>query len=274
MSLSSTLVSALVSAYGRANRWGVFRSAAARGLFVRSYFAYKRLIEDAFASLVRKRPDLFAGGHIIDVGANVGYTATVFARAVSPGFQVYAFEPEARNFEDLERTVARRNMKGVVVPVRLAAGEKEGEVELWCNEAHHADHRIATDALRASGLPVKRTIRLPMVSVDGFLEQRRIGGPIKFVKIDVQGYELAVCRGMVATMSRNPDLVIAVEYCPAAIKEIGDEPAALPAFFSGRGYAISILRGDGELLPANPVALDRIIAERGYVDLLCTLPHA
>jgi len=112
------------------------------------------------------------------------------------------------------------------------------------------------------------------VSVDGFLEQRRIGGPIKFVKIDVQGYELAVCRGMVATMSRNPDLVIAVEYCPAAIKEIGDEPAALPAFFSGRGYAISILRGDGELLPADPVTLARIIAERGYVDLLCTLPHA
>jgi hypothetical protein len=42
--------------------------------------------------------------------------------------------------------------------VRVAVGEKEGEVDLWRNDAHHADHRIATDALRASGLPVAKTI--------------------------------------------------------------------------------------------------------------------
>ncbi|MGZ6124753.1 MAG: FkbM family methyltransferase, partial [Myxococcales bacterium] len=147
-----------------------------------------------------------------------------------------------------------------------------GEVDLWCNDAHHADHRIATDALRAS-FPVTKTIRLPMVSIDGFLEQRRIGGPVKFVKIDVQGYELAVCRGMAATMDRNPGMTIAVEYAPAAIREIGHEPAALPAFFSTRGYRTSILRGDGELLPADPGSLDGIVAQRGYVDLLCTPPH-
>ena len=45
--------------------------------------AYKRLVEDPFAALVRARPELFTGGEIIDVGANVGYTAQVFARALS-----------------------------------------------------------------------------------------------------------------------------------------------------------------------------------------------
>jgi FkbM family methyltransferase len=271
--LRSAIASALVSAYGHANRLGVFANPAARSLFVRSYFAYKRFVEDPFASLVRKRPELFAGGHVLDVGANVGYTAAVFARALSPGFKVFAFEPEQRNFEDLERTVSRRSLEGLVVPVHAAVGEKEGDVELWCNDAHHADHRIATEALRASGLPVRKTIRLPMVSIDGFLREHRIAVPIKFVKIDVQGYELAVCEGMLLTIGRNPDMAIAVEYSPAALKEMGHEPARLLAFFSGHGYATRILRAGGELLPADRDSLERIVAQAGYVDVLCMPLH-
>ncbi len=270
MSLNSRIVSALVSVYGRANRMGLLSSPAARSLFVRSYFAYKRFIEDSFASLVRKRPGLFAGGDILDVGANVGYTATVFARALSPGFRVFAFEPEERNYQDLEKTIARLELGDRVVAVRAAVGERDGTAELWCNESHHADHRIATDALRASGLPVERTVRLPMVSIDGFLRERDVAGPIKFVKIDVQGYEVAVCRGMEETLRRTPGLAVAVEYAPVSIREMGHEPSALPAFFAARGYAMSVLRGDGELAPVDPASIDRMVPDRGYVDLVCT----
>src|SRR5438874_3009000 len=100
------VIDLLLRAYAAAERSGALRLAPLEWLFVRSYFAYKRLFEDSFARLLRDRPELFRGGHVIDAGANVGYTARVFARAVEPPYRVYAFEPDATNFRRLTRFAA------------------------------------------------------------------------------------------------------------------------------------------------------------------------
>src|SRR5688572_9581540 len=66
-----------------------------------AYFLYKRWFEDPYAPFAKHHPKLFSGGHIVDVGANVGYTSTVFAKVLSPGFAIYSFEPDPTNFADL-----------------------------------------------------------------------------------------------------------------------------------------------------------------------------
>ena len=58
-----------------------------------------------------------------------------------------------------------------------------------------------------------------MVSIDSFLESKP--GPVSFVKIDVQGYELAVCQGMQNTLRKNLDITIVLEYTPSAMRELG-----------------------------------------------------
>src|SRR5436305_14886932 len=65
------------------------------------YARYKRHMEDPFYHLTQRHPELFTGGHIIDAGANIGYTATVFAAALDGGFTVLAFEPSSENFNRL-----------------------------------------------------------------------------------------------------------------------------------------------------------------------------
>ena len=35
----------------------------------------------------------------MDIGANIGYTAMVFSRAIDPEYKVYAFEPEQFNYD-------------------------------------------------------------------------------------------------------------------------------------------------------------------------------
>src|SRR5207249_239530 len=136
--------------------------------FVRTYFAYQRL-GDPFAALTRRQPDLFRGGHVLDVGANIGYTASVFARALAPGFKVFAFEPERQNFERLVRTMRRRGLADRVEAVHAAVGASEGTVGLWRDVRHHAGHRITTDAFRA-GRGVAPSDTVPLLSrVRGFV---------------------------------------------------------------------------------------------------------
>ncbi len=246
----------------------VLDSVAGRRAFVGSYFLYKRWLEDPFAALVRLRPALFRGGHVLDVGANVGYTASVFGGAIDAGRQVHAFEPERRNFRLLEEVVARRGLAGRVVPVRAAVGAAAGEVDLWLNAAHHADHRVLTEALAAGlGARAADRERVAQVTLDGYASHRRLDR-VAFVKIDVQGYELEVCRGMVGLLEANPGTAVAVEYAPAAMREQGFEAADLLAFFASRGFAAHALERDGRLRAGSVVELERAVGTRGYVDVV------
>ncbi len=230
----------LLRAYELAERSGALRLPLLEWLFVRGYFAYKRLVEDSFARLVRARPELFRGGHIIDAGANVGYTARVFARAVEPPYRVYAFEPDATNFRRLTRFAGDDR----IVPVHAALGEVEGTIELWHNDGHPGDHRVVAGDVR-SFAGARESV--PMTTVDAFA--RTLDHPVRFVKIDVQGYEPAVLRGMKETL--HGDVVVAVEYAPAHIAALGFDPQEV--FELLRGFTIERL-GD---------------ESRGYVDLLC-----
>ncbi len=258
-----------VQAYGFASRLGVLDNPIAHRLFVRSYFAYKRYVEDPFAGLVRRHPELFRGGDILDIGANVGYTATVFARALSPGRKVWAFEPEARNFEALEGTVRRFDLGDRVIPVRAAVGEQDGVVELWRNPGHPGDHRVITDALRVSSPRIARTPGITAVSVDGFAEGHGFNDGVAFIKIDVQGYEVAVCRGMQRTIEKSPDVFVAVEYAPAILQEMGFPPAELLEFYTSRRFNIWSIERDGTLVPRDIQQPLTNLGPRGYVDLLC-----
>ena len=235
------MIGLLLRAYALAERSGALNFEPAEWLFVRSYFAYKRLVEDVFARLVRERPELFRGGHIVDVGANAGYTARVFARAVEAPYRVYAFEPDAVNFRRLTRFAKDDR----IVPLHSAAGEREGTIELWHNDAHPGDHRVAAGEV-SSYAGARETVA--MTTIDAFA--RTLAHPIRFVKIDVQGYEPAVLRGMRETL--RGDVVVALEYAPGHMRALGFEP----------GEVFDLLR-DFEI--------ERLGDEsRGYLDLLAT----
>ena len=71
------------------------------------YRLYKRYGSDPYRQLVQTRPRLFSGGHILDIGANIGYTASVFAEALTGNTCVFAFEPEPWSFSTLSRMADR-----------------------------------------------------------------------------------------------------------------------------------------------------------------------
>ncbi|MBI3653781.1 MAG: FkbM family methyltransferase, partial [Acidobacteria bacterium] len=112
------LKSLSVKAYSVINHSGVLDSAWGRRLFARAYFFYKHRLDPLYANLTRHYPELFRGGPIIDVGANIGYMASLFAKAAEPPFQVYAFEPEPANFAMLKENVCSGKYRERIVPIQ------------------------------------------------------------------------------------------------------------------------------------------------------------
>jgi len=104
-----------------------------------------------------------------------------------------------------------------------------------------------------------------MVSLDGFLKQNP--GPVCFIKIDVQGFELPVCEGMKSILEQNPAVSVLLEYDSAGMKALGFDPSHLLTFFARRGFTPMVVRHNGAQVPA---VIPDIEAQGGYVDLLFT----
>lgn len=261
MNISSAWGDSLQSAYSLVRRSGFLRTSLGRRLFKSAYFFYKRYIEDDLQDLVLAFPALVAGGNILDIGANIGYTAAVLARVAESGRKVYAFEPEPFNFGILQQTALQSEFRGRIVPMQLAVGAEDGTIDLWINDRHHADHRVATEQFRSTH-PRSKEVCVSLVSIDSFLKSNL--GNVSFVKIDVEGYELAVCQGMQETLRLNPDINIVLEFMPSAMRELGFEPSHLIDFLVEREFKIYQVHPRGKLSPGMPAAMK----DSSYFNLL------
>lgn len=246
--------------YRRSGAARVFNQPAADPLFLAAFFAYKRFAEDPFAGLAKRKPELFQGGDILDIGANAGYTALVFARAASAGAHVHAFEPEPVNLRRMHRVIAKHHLEDVVVPYAAAVGARDGAIELAVSDTHPGDHRVAVGAASQGD---RRVVSIPMRAIDSLALER-----VAFVKIDVQGYELEVSRGMERLLERSHGITVVFEYAPADMRRYGFDPGDLMEFYRSRGFALFLLAHDGTLTEFSDEAAAGPLGRRGYVDVL------
>ena len=247
----------------------MFEIALFKRLFLFAYFLYKRCYEDPFWALAKRSPELFENGDILDIGANIGYTACVFAKARKPPSRVYAFEPDAASFATLGEIIRRKELGHAVEIFNMAVGSADGSLEFWHNEEHSADHRVVTKEFKSSRPAGEKTMTVPVTSVDNFVAARNVSN-LSFIKIDVQGYELAVCEGMRKTLEKFPQMAIAFEYAPDGMRELGFEPPVLLDFFRLAGYRIHILTRAATRLAPDNREVDAAVERKGYVDLLCS----
>lgn len=238
-------------------------------IFLFSYFLYKRSYEDPFWALTKRSPELFRNGDVLDIGANIGYTAYVFARAIKPGAKIYAFEPDQASFATLGEIIRRRNLASTVEIFNIAVGSADGSIDFWHNDEHSADHRVVTDQFKTSRTSREKTTTVAVTSVDTFVAARNLCS-ISFIKIDVQGYEPAVCEGTRQTLQKFPEACVGLEYDPTGLRELGFEPSALLDFFRSAGYQLHILTRSAIQLAPDNRTIDELAEKAGYLDLLCS----
>lgn len=169
-----------------------------------------------------------AGSTVWDIGANIGHYTVKFAEAVGESGCVVAFEPSAVNRRELEEAVS--NFSNVEV-VAKAMGSQESQQFLMQGE----DELGAT-----SRVVLKKTADTEVIDVttgDIFASGRSDGYPA-FIKIDVEGFELDVLRGMQQVL-RSKDLVtIGVEVHFSLLSQRGqsDAPAEIEQMLGDAGF--------------------------------------
>lgn len=172
---------------------------------------------------------LRSGGIVYDVGANFGLYTVLLAKAVGEQGQVIAFEPDSRSYERLQENL-RLNRLANVRCFCKALSDQNGQAKLYLHET-----RTWFSSLLAR--PGTREISHQLVEV---VEGDRIRGeqslPVpQVVKIDVEGSEYAVIRGLRRTLAHSACRLVSCEIhpqlMPAEVK-----PAQVLALLKSLGF--------------------------------------
>ncbi len=151
----------------------------------------------------------FDGETVFDVGGYEGIFTLFFARRVGPRGRVVTFEPNPRNFARIVENVRLNGFSQVLVR-QVAVGSAPGRASLVFPADETA--RGSIDASIADQIKQERGVVTVDVELDTLDRQVAAGMPEPdFVKLDVEGLELDVLRGMRGLLEhRHPRLYIEI----------------------------------------------------------------
>jgi FkbM family methyltransferase len=135
------------------------------------------------------------GDTVYDVGANLGYVALSLSKQVGPHGRVAAFEPVPQNLRLLRENIEDNQLANIEV-FDAAASDKDGEALIRIPENLSMASLIWHTENPACIQHATRT-----VAIDDLVQAGRLACPT-FVKIDVEGAEALVLRGMRRTIVR------------------------------------------------------------------------
>ena len=194
-----------------------------------------RWLHDNYALLRRIGP--FEDAHVVlDIGACNGWFTECWLE-YCPGAVVHCFEPSAETYA---RTLSRRlgGRSGVTLN-NVGVGDAAGTATLHTGASYASNSFYDLKPSNELGLELGNTEQVPVIRLADYLQQHGIG-PIRLVKIDVQGHELPVLHGF-------GDRLAAVDYLyiEVSIHPLYEQPATLCGvldYLRERGFLVMDLK--------------------------------
>ena len=141
------------------------------------------------------------GMTVIDIGANIGYYALIESKLVGPKGKVVAIEPNSENIEFLKLNIDKNSIKNVII-IEAAIGDYDGLGTLYLSEMSNWHSMASSSLLRQTN-----SIKVKVNRLDSLIERLKI--PVSLIRMDVEGYEINVIKGMLGTLRKySPCLMI------------------------------------------------------------------
>jgi FkbM family methyltransferase len=174
---------------------------------------------------------LSAGDRFVDLGANFGWYTALASNVVGPSGHVFAFEPSPVAADVIANAIAENGLKNVTL-VRSAVGDTVGRTKLYMpvNLHVHSPSAFFSD-------PDFVPLEVPLIPLDRY-EPLADGHRIKLIKIDVEGSEPDIMRGMRQLVQRGLVENIFCEFNSGWLKHNAMTPSTLLDLITSYGFSI------------------------------------
>lgn len=141
---------------------------------------------------------------VVDIGANMGYTALRSAQIASKG-AVIGFEPSSHNYAKCMRNISLNNFSNIKIE-NAALGRQPAKLFMTTENIHNRGmNSVQSPESKGGKEPVN------ILTLDDWVH-RNATAKIDLIKMDVEGYEMEVLEGAHQTIDRlRPKLFIEID---------------------------------------------------------------
>jgi FkbM family methyltransferase len=250
-------------------RWGGTLYAAAGDMSITPHLVTEGVYDVPFTNFLQRT--LRPGGVAVDVGANIGLFTVQMGRLVGPSGRVVAYEAAPRNAALLRDNVAMSYQSGWVEVREAAAAAHAGRLPFHVtsrfagngslvehDDAYHAQHEVEVfERIEVACEPLAT----------------RLGelGTVDLVKVDVEGGELQVFRGMADLLAARRVRAVSFELLRCRMGEDWAPFADLLRGHRDAGWRFSLIAEDGGLVPSD---VEQLLAVGEYPQVVMEAPAA
>ncbi len=174
------------------------------------------------------------GGRVLDLGAHIG---TFALAAAAMGRKVLAVEASPRNFALLNSSRVENGFKNLSL-VHAAISDRPGVLSFYaCGPYGHV----------ANGSDQSGCVNVPAVTVETLLAKAG-WDRVDFIKMDIEGSEIAGLTGMSKLLQRHDAPPIHIESNGHTLNFFGESPSTLKAALVAYGYKLFQVE-DRRLIP-------------------------
>jgi FkbM family methyltransferase len=178
-----------------------------RGLGIRNFRSSELSGEIPFTKRILPKVDC-REYTLLDIGANEGtFTGEVLEN--TKYLNIVAIEPHPQTFERLNNGFANN---GRVTPMNIGAGDREGTLPLYdyCDRKGSSHASFFKGVIEDIHHGASSELEVRVRRLDNVVSEKKLN--VVFIKIDVEGYELSVLRGLEETIRLQKVPYILIEF--------------------------------------------------------------
>jgi FkbM family methyltransferase len=199
-----------------------------------------------FLSTVLRANDCF-----IDIGSHIGYFSLLGATLIGCHGQVFAFEPEEKNYTYLYENIALNNFSNITMS-NAALGLETKTAKMFINSDNDAGHALWNVGCHPD-YPKSRlhciTSDVQVASLDSLLQGMHVPN-IRLINIDTGGAELDIIQGAVSTIEDHKVPYVVCGINRFGLQQMGTSEQELRQFMEYMGYEAYWLHAEAPSLVA------------------------
>jgi len=183
-----------------------------------------------FLSLLRP------GDCVLDVGANIGYFTLLSSSLVGSEGQVHAFEASPEIVQMLQKNIRLNHVNNVVIH-NEAVLDRLGFVKFYTGP----EENLGLSCIQNTGKFSQVDAEVPCVKIDHMISTFPL---VRLVKIDVEGAEFLVAKGMPCLIDRDKPYII-LEFTETLLQQMGCDAVTLFNYLAKCNYSLYEICSNG-----------------------------
>lgn len=218
----------------------------------------KGTYEDENSYFLINHLQLNAGDTFMDIGGNIGWYSILLDKSF-PNIQIYSFEPEPVNADCFRYNMKLNNSENIDL-VEKGVSDISGYKTMYVYKNSNKG--------RNSLLPINNfgTIEIEVVSLDNFVKDKHVK-KVKFIKIDIEGYEYFALKGAQNTLAKTELLLM--EFAPTFMRKGNINPDDVLSFLAKQKFKPYVLE-NGQL---NKLPFEQLIQHEKNIDIYFLKEH-